>query len=100
MQGGATDCEARVYRHTQASRKEATTQQERKKTSKKSGDYSEEATPVPISNTAVKLFSAHDTWREAARESRSLPVCKKENHESGSLFYLSYSTFAHLIRAC
>ncbi len=39
-----------------------------------SGDYSEEATPVPISNTEVKLLSADDTWREAAWESRTLPV--------------------------
>ena len=38
-----------------------------------SGDYSEEDTPVPIPNTEVKLFSADDTWRETARESRSSP---------------------------
>ena len=43
-------------------------------TSKKSGDNSEEVTPVPISNTEVKLFSADDTWWEAAWESRTLPV--------------------------
>ena len=41
---------------------------------KESGDNSEEATPVPISNTVVKLLSADDTWREAAWESRTLPV--------------------------
>ena len=40
----------------------------------KSGDYSDEVTPVPISNTEVKLFSADDTWWEAAWESRTLPV--------------------------
>ena len=40
----------------------------------KSGDNSEEVTPVPISNTVVKLLSADDTWREAAWESRTLPV--------------------------
>ena len=40
----------------------------------KSGDNGEEDPPVPIPNTEVKLFSAEDTWREAARESRSLPV--------------------------
>ena len=40
----------------------------------KSGDYSGEDTPVPISNTVVKLLSADDTWREAAWKSRSLPV--------------------------
>ena len=37
------------------------------------GDYDAEVTPVPIPNTAVKLCSADDTWREAARESRSSP---------------------------
>ena len=46
----------------------------------KSGDNSAEETPVPISNTAVKLRSADDTWREAARESRTLPVSVKENN--------------------
>ena len=40
----------------------------------KSGDYSGEVTPVPISNTVVKLLSADDTWWEAAWESRTLPV--------------------------
>ena len=40
----------------------------------KSGDNSGEATPVPISNTEVKLLSADDTWWETARESRTLPV--------------------------
>ena len=44
------------------------------KSKRKSGDYSEEATPVPISNTEVKLLSADDTWWEAAWESRTLPV--------------------------
>ena len=43
-------------------------------TSKKSGDNSEEVTPVPISNTEVKILSADDTWWEAAWESRTLPV--------------------------
>ena len=40
----------------------------------KSGDYGEEVTPVPISNTVVKLLSADDTWWETAWESRTLPV--------------------------
>ena len=39
-----------------------------------SGNYSGEDTPVPISNTEVKLSSADYTWWEAAWESRSLPV--------------------------
>ena len=41
------------------------------------GDYDAEVTPVPIPNTAVKLCSADDTWREAARESRSSPEQKR-----------------------
>ena len=41
---------------------------------RKSGDNSGEATPVPISNTEVKLLSADDTWRVTAWESRTLPV--------------------------
>ena len=41
-----------------------------------SGDYSEEVTPVPISNTEVKLLCADDTWWATARESRTLPVLK------------------------
>ena len=43
----------------------------------KSGDNGEEDPPVPISNTEVKLFSAEDTWRETARENRTLPVLRK-----------------------
>ena len=43
-----------------------------------SGDNGEEDPPVPISNTEVKLFSAEDTWRETARENRTLPVWKKD----------------------
>ncbi len=43
-------------------------------TPQKSGDYGEEVTPVPISNTVVKLLSADDTWWETAWESRTLPV--------------------------
>ena len=41
---------------------------------KKSGRDGGEDTPVPISNTEVKLLSADDTWWEAAWESRTLPV--------------------------
>ncbi len=37
------------------------------------GGNSEEVTPVPIPNTAVKLFSADGTAWEAAWESRSSP---------------------------
>ena len=37
------------------------------------GGDSEEVTPVPIPNTAVKLFSADGTARETVWESRTLP---------------------------
>ena len=39
-----------------------------------SGDNSDEVTPVPISNTEVKLISADDTWVVTPRESRTSPV--------------------------
>ena len=54
---------------------------------RESGDYSEEATPVPIPNTAVKLFSADDTWREAARESRTSPVGQGTSHARCALYF-------------
>ena len=64
--------------------------------SKKSGDNSEEVTPVPISNTVVKLLSADDTWWEAAWESRTLPVFVLQNiftiqreDSSHAVFFLS-----------
>ena len=33
-----------------------------------SGGDNEEATPVPIPNTAVKLFNADDSWTATSRE--------------------------------
>ena len=45
----------------------------RKAYERECGDNSEEDTPVPIPNTEVKLFSADDTWRGTARESKTLP---------------------------
>ena len=38
------------------------------------GVNSGEGPPVPIPNTEVKLISAEDTWREAARENRAMPT--------------------------
>ena len=38
------------------------------------GVDSDEGPPVPIPNTVVKLISAENTWREAAREDRSAPT--------------------------
>ena len=51
----------------------------------KSGDNSEEVTPVPIPNTEVKLSSAEDTWWEAAWEIRTSPVfsCLKGSLSNG-----------------
>ena len=63
-----------VYLSTQAAERRSLTKQIAKRTSNRSGDNSGEVTPVPISNTVVKLLSADDTWREAAWESRTLPV--------------------------
>ena len=60
---------------------------------RKSGDNSGEATPVPISNTEVKLLSADDTWWEAAWESRTLPVFFFFCKPAASL--LSESTLFH-----
>ena len=64
--------------------KRAATKSGLKKASRESGDNSGEDTPVPISNTEVKLSSADDTWREAAWESRTLPV-KKNGLEKARL---------------
>ena len=38
------------------------------------GAYDDEGPPVPIPNTVVKLIRADNTWREAAREDRSVPT--------------------------
>ena len=38
------------------------------------GVYYDEGPPVPIPNTVVKLIRAENTWLEAAREDRLLPV--------------------------
>ena len=58
----------------------------------KSGDNSEEVTPVPISNTVVKLLSADDTWRVTAWESRSLPVLVKKKLHSVWLLFLALAS--------
>ena len=38
------------------------------------GVYSVEVPPVPIPNTAVKLFCAYNTWLATAREDWSMPI--------------------------
>ena len=73
MQGARVRDEG-VYKGTQLRNERAATQQSVKSASKICGDYSEEDTPVPISNTVVKLLSAEDTLWEAAWENRTLPL--------------------------
>ena len=53
------------------------------------GGYYTEVTPVPIPNTEVKLCSAYDTWREAARESWSLPEPKRERRLRSLFVFVS-----------
>ena len=43
------------------------------KSEKISGDYTEGATPVPISNTVVKPFKVDGTCLARDRESRTVP---------------------------
>ena len=57
------------------------------KDKQRSGDNGGEDPPVPISNTEVKLPSAEDTWREAARENRTLPVLLKSRALMRSALY-------------
>ena len=40
------------------------------------GVFGVEVPPVPIPNTVVKLYSADNTWLEAAREDRAMPKQK------------------------
>ena len=40
---------------------------------RRTGDSSEEGTPVPIPNTEVKLFSSDETLGAASRENRTSP---------------------------
>ena len=54
----------------------------------KCGDDGKKDTPVPISNTEVKLSCADNTWREAAWECRSLPVCKKDDLSKSSFYFI------------
>ena len=78
----------RAYDCTQTSANETATKSSANSASKKSGDYSREATPVPISNTVVKLLCADDTWRAAAWESRTSPVWKDFPDLGKSFLYM------------
>ena len=91
--GDFADDKAREHRGAECTkvhehrRMRAATKSGVKSTSRKSGDNSEEATPVPISNTVVKLLSADDTWWEAAWESRTLPVLRNRLSYLGLFFF-------------
>ena len=52
-------------------------------------DDDAEVTPVPIPNTEVKLRSADDTWREAARESRK--SLAEEKQSLWTAFFCGYN---------
>ena len=52
------------------------------------GVYDEEGPPVPIPNTVVKLFSAENTWRAAARENRSTLTSSSSHTLLSMAFFL------------
>lgn len=51
----------------------------------RSGGNGGEDTPVPIPNTAVKLFCAEGTWTEGSWESRSLPGLRGQSESTALL---------------
>ena len=56
-----------------------------------SSDNAEEATPVPIPNTEVKLLRADGTWTAGSRESRSSLGKRRKTRSlmrSGLLYFL------------
>ena len=53
-----------------------------------SGDDREEEPPVPMPNTEVKLFIVDGTWRETARESRTLPEQRERLLKYQQSFFL------------
>ena len=57
------------------------------------GEYSREDTPVPISNTVVKLSCADGTWWDTAWESRSSPLRTKHTVAIQCVFLLSGLVF-------
>ena len=58
------------------------------------GVYDEEGPPVPIPNTVVKLFSAENTWRAAARENRST-LTSSSSHTLLSMAFFCFSSILH-----
>ena len=57
------------------------------------GVYDEEGPPVPIPNTVVKLFSAENTWRAAARENRSTLTSSSKPYSYEYGFFLLFKHF-------
>ena len=55
----------------------------------KCGDDGKKDTPVPISNTVVKLINAESTWLETAWEDRK-PLIKLKAHLRVCLFLYSF----------
>ena len=52
------------------------------------GGYYDEATPVPIPNTEVKLIRADNTWLETAWKDRLLPVYIKALALNAEAFFI------------
>lgn len=50
-----------------------------------SGDNGEEAPPVPIPNTEVKLDRAENTWLETAREIRAVPTSTQQGGQASEI---------------
>ena len=51
------------------------------------GVNDDEDPPVPIPNTEVKLIRVESTWRETAREDRSMPAPFTKDLTKGLLFF-------------
>ena len=55
------------------------------------GVNDDEGPPVPIPNTVVKLIGVENTWREAAREDRSMPTLKTVTFTVTVFYFLMVS---------
>ena len=61
------------------------------------GVNDDEGPPVPIPNTVVKLIGVENTWREAAREDRSMPTLKTVTFTVTVFYFLMVSLGAEKI---
>ena len=59
------------------------------------GVNDDEGPPVPIPNTVVKLIGVDNTWREAAREDRSMPTLFNRSSFGGRLYALIAQSVEH-----